>query len=48
MTVSYGAMKTLRLFSVLQKLDIADKVETFDIYYIWYGKIEEYAEKFEL
>ena len=47
MTVSMGARKTLRLFSVLQKLGIADKCATFDIYYVWQRRIEDYAERCE-
>ena len=44
MQVSIEAKTAMNVFKVLQKLDIIDKAEEFDRFYIWMREVEEYAE----
>ena len=45
MTVSMEARAALNMFQILQKIDLIDKAEEMDIFYIWMQEVEYYADK---
>ena len=47
MTVSMEARSSLNLFKMLQLMQLMDKSEEFDIFYIWMKEVEVYAEKYK-
>lgn len=46
MEVSQEAKDVMNVFKLLQKLDIIDKAEEFDRFYIWMREVEAYAETY--
>ena len=45
MTISPEAKDMMKLFTMLQRLDILPRDEEFNMYYVWTKLVEEYAEK---
>lgn len=46
MTVSMEARSACKMFRMMQNLDLINRAEEFDIFYIWMREVEEYAETY--
>jgi len=47
MHVSFEARATVKLFNMFKKLELMDKSEDFDIFYVFMKQVEFYAERYK-